>query len=324
MRAMILAAGLGLRLRPLTDLRPKPALPVRGVPLLAYALAWLQRQGVQEVAINLHHHPRTARDAAEAWCPPGLSLYFSEEEHLLDTGGGIRRVADFLAESDPALVIAGDMLVDFELAPLVEAHRAAGRRATLVLREDARAALFGTLGTDAAGRIRRIARRFDLGGERRAGLYVSANLFSPRAFESLPDREIFSHLDDWLAPELANGAGDIGSSYLEPGHSRWEPVGTPAEYLRTNLEPLALSYWPGDAPARARGTRFTPDLVVGAGAVLGRGVHLERAVVWDGERVPDTFCGRDGIFAGGRFHRVEVEQGVREIRPLAPTQEKRE
>ena len=304
MRAMILAAGLGTRVRPFSDLRPKPALPVRGVPLIAYALHWLRREGVTETVVNLHHHPDRVRRAAEEWCPSGLQLHFSLEPTLLDTGGGIRRVANFLRESDPSLVIAGDMLVDFALAPLGEEHRSAKRRATLALRDDARAAHFGTLGVDAAGRIRRIAQRFDLGGERCAGLYVSVNLFAPAAFDALPDREVFSHLDGWLAPALAAGANDVGAHFIPSDASCWEPVGTPLEYLDANLHRPALSFWDGDRLARARGTRFAPGLVIGAGAQLDPGAQLERAVVWDGEHVPGSCRGSGGVFAGGRFHRI--------------------
>ena len=302
MRAMILAAGLGTRMQPLSTLRPKPILPVRGVPLLAYPLAWLAHQGVREVIVNLHHSPNATRAVAEVWAPPGLRVHFSEEPLLLDTGGGIRRAASFLRESDPSLVIAGDMILDLELRPLLDRHRTRGDAATLMLREDPRAARFGTIGVDAAGRVRRIARRFDLGGEERAGVYVSVNLFAARAFESLPDREVFSHLDDWLAPRLAAGATDVCGEVLAPADCLWEPVGTPAEYLEANLRPQPLSYFDADARARATGTRIEAGLVIGAGATLGRGVALERAVVWDGERVPDEFHGRNGIFAGAAFH----------------------
>src|SRR5690606_29442941 len=102
MRAMILAAGLGTRMRPLSALRPKPALPVRGLPLVAWPLAALARAGVREAIVNLHHLAGTMRAAAEAWAPPGLRLAFSEEPALLGTGGGLRRAVAFLRESDPS------------------------------------------------------------------------------------------------------------------------------------------------------------------------------------------------------------------------------
>ncbi len=307
MRAMILAAGVGTRLRPLTEYRPKPALPVRGIPLVAYTLAWLAHQGVREVVLNLHHEPERLRADAERWAPAGLALHFSEEPALLGTGGGIRRATGFLRESDPCLVVAGDMLLDLDLAPLLARHRERGDAATLVLRDDSRSARFGTIGLDAQGRVRRVARRFDWGGETRAGVYVSVNLIASRAFDTLPDREVFGHLDAWWAPRIAAGADDIRGELLAPAECLWEPVGTPAEYLAVNLEPRSFAYFDADAEARRSGVRLEPGLVIGAGATLGRDVSLERAVVWDGESVPEGFRGHDGVFACGRFHPCPAE-----------------
>jgi NDP-sugar pyrophosphorylase family protein len=299
---MILAAGLGTRMQPLSTLRPKPVLPVLGIPLVAWPLAWLARHGVREVVLNVHHLPHATRAAAEAWAPPGLTVHFSEEPDLLDTGGGIRRAAEFLRESDPSVVIAGDMICDLDLARLVARHRARGDRLTIALREDPRGERFGTIGLDPDGRVRRIARRFDLGGETQAGVNVSAYVLSAKAFETLPARTVFNHLDDWVAPELAAGADDLCGVVMAPATLLWEPVGTPAEYLAVNLSVPPVSYFDASARARALGVRLEPDLVIGAGARLGHGVRLRRAVVWDGESVPDGLHGEDGVFAGGRFH----------------------
>ncbi len=302
MRAMIVAAGLGTRLRPLSELRPKPAVPVRGLPLVAYPLALLAHAGVTEVMLNVHHHPDVLIEAAEAWRPTSLDLRFSHEPQLLDTGGGIARVADFLRESEPCLLLGGDMIVDLDLGALVEAHLRSGRTVTAVLRRDPRAERFGTMGVDAVGRVRRIGRRFDLGGETDAGVYTWVNVVSGAAFDSLPDRQVFSHLDHWWAPELARGSDRIGAVVVEADACHWEPVGTPAEYLHVNLALPPLSYLDVDARARATGTRLEPELVIGAGAELAPDVRLRRAVVWDGERVPSGTVGSEGVFAGGRFH----------------------
>ncbi|MCL4683305.1 NDP-sugar synthase [Myxococcota bacterium] len=307
MRAMILAAGLGARMQPLSALRPKPVLPVVGIPLVAWPLAWLARHGVREVVLNLHHLPHATRAAAEAWTPPGLAVRFSEEPDLLDTGGGIRRAAPFLRESDPSIVISGDMICDFDLSALVARHRARGDRLTLALRDDPRGDRFGTIGLDSEGRMRRIARRFDLGGEIEAGVNVSVYVFARRAFDSLPARRVFNHLDDWVAPELASGAQDLRGERFSGETLLWEPVGTPSEYLAVNLELPTVSYFDAPCRARALGVRIEPGLVIGAGAKLEPGVRLRRAVVWNDELVPEGLHAEGGVFAGGRFHRCESE-----------------
>lgn len=299
---MILAAGLGTRLAPLTDYRPKPVVPVRGIPLLAYGLALLARHGVDEVVINVHHMPEAVEAAARHWAPERLGLHFSNEPELLGTGGGIKAVADFLRGSDPWLLLGGDMLLDFDLTGMVRRHREREDSVSLLLRDDPRGATFGTVGVDEEGRVRRIGRRFDLGGETQSGLYAHATVLSAAALDSLPPARNFGHLDGWIAPRLAAGARDVRGEIAGSGDCVWEPVGTPAEYLAANLAPPKLSYLDADAMAEREGTRFEPDLVIGAGARLGEGVRLERAVVWDGERVPAGLEARDGVFAGGRFH----------------------
>lgn len=301
---MIVAAGLGTRLRPLTDLRPKPALPVRGIPLIGYQLALLRAHGVSEVVINLHHLADVLEEAARAHCPPGLTLCFSREETLLGTGGGLRRVAGFLAESDPCLVLGGDMLLDADLGELVARHRAHGDAVTMLLKQDARVATFGSVGADAEGRVRRIGSRLDLGGEVRAGVYVWANVVSRKALETLPQREVFGHLDHWIGPLLSAGARDIRAEFETGGADRWEPAGTLPEYLAANLDPMPTSYLDAAGRSRAGGTRIEGDLVLGAGATLGAGASLHRVVVWDGEHVPAGLAASDGIFAGGAFHPV--------------------
>jgi len=300
---MIVAAGLGTRLRPLTELRPKPALPVRGIPLIAYTLALLARHGVTDVIVNAHHLPDTLMDAARRHCPLDMELRFSIEAELLDTGGGIRRVADFLRQSDPCLIVAGDMLLDADLSALVASHRERRDAWTMLLRAgDPREKAFGTIGVDSENRVRRIGTRHDFGGEHRAGLYAWANVVAARAFDSLPEREIFSHFDGWIAPQLASGATDIRGEIVASDEFVWEPVGTPAEYLAANLDPNQLSYQAAIADAQRAGARIEGDVVIGAGAELGPGARLQRAVVWDGEHVPAGLDASDGVFAGGAFH----------------------
>jgi NDP-sugar pyrophosphorylase family protein len=241
-------------------------------------------------------------EAARRWCPPAIDLRFSFEPELLDTGGAIRAVADFLRESDPFLLIGGDMLLDFDLGALVERHRARRAAVTLLLRDDPRMEGFGSIGIDTQGCVRRIGSRFDLGGATRAGLYTWVNVVSAGALGSLPERKIFGHLDHWIAPRLAAGARDVHAELAAPEACLWEPVGTPSEYLEANLRPLRFSYLDAEAIARRAGTRFEPGLVIGAGAKLGAGASLRRAVVWDREIVPPGLQAQDGVFAGGSFH----------------------
>ena len=298
---MIVAAGLGTRLRPLSHLCPKPAMPIRGIPMIGYQLALLAHCGVSEVMINTHHLSDLLIEAAERTCPSGLTLHFSVEEKLLDTGGGLRRAAAFLRESDPCLIVGGDMLLDADLSALMRRHRERDSAVTLLLLDDPRASEFGSIGVDAEGRLRRIGARFDLGGEVRSGLYTWANVFAARVFDTFPERDVFNHLDDWLAPLLAAGAEDIRGEVLGQSACSWTPVGTMVEYLSANLEPPQLSYFDADAAALGLGVRIEGNVVLGAGARIDAGASLQRVVVWSGESV-GSLTARDGVFAGGSFH----------------------
>lgn len=301
MRGLILAAGLGERIRPLSDLRPKPALPVLGLPVIGFGLRLLARHGVRELAVNRHHLPGELERAVESHRPEGTTVRWSDEPELLGTGGALRRVRDFLAGSDPCVMLAGDMLLDVDLSKLVDLHRTRGDAVTFLLKEDRRGPVFGTMGVDSAGRLRRVGGHFDLGGEVRAGVYAHATVISARALSTLPDREAFNHLTEWIVPLLAEGADDVRAEVLGEGEGAWEPVGTPSEYLDANLAFPRLSYAEADDLTRETGARRDGDVVLGPGASLGRDVRLERVVVWDGERVPDGLEARDGVFAGGRF-----------------------
>jgi NDP-sugar pyrophosphorylase family protein len=193
------------------------------------------------------------------------------------------------------------MLLDADLGALVRHHREREAAATLLLLDDPRAAEFGSIGVDAEGCLRRIGARFDLHGEVRSGLYTWANVFAARIFDAFPEREVFSHLDDWLTPLLASGSRDILGKVAEPRECAWTPVGTLGEYLNANFEAPHLSYFDADAAALRLGVQTRENVVLGAGATLDAGASLDRVVVWSGESV-GPLNARNGVFAGGSFH----------------------
>lgn len=314
MRAMILAAGLGTRLRPLSELRAKPSLPVHGRPVISLLLEILARQGCTEVMINLHHRPDTIRAAVGSDHPANLEIVWSEEPMPLGTGGGIRRAAGFLREAGACIVLAGDMLIDVPLRTLFEKHVASGRHATLLLRADSRDTQFGTIGLDSSGHVTRIGRQRlraldDM--EEACGLFTGVRFFSREILDHWPSETptnargtVFEDLRDWLVPGIETRGERVGAEIIDARDSVWEPVGTPAEYLRVNLSPPelptlggAVEHWGGEVDVTgARG-----DVIVSRKAFVDSSARLARCVVWDGERVPAGFRGHDGVFAGGTF-----------------------
>jgi NDP-sugar pyrophosphorylase family protein len=320
MKAMILAAGLGTRLEPLTVDRAKPTLTVLDEPVILTLVRMIASQGIREVVVNTHAHPESVHEALrDAPCP----VAFSHEEHLLRTGGGIRAARRLLGGQDPFLILNGDMLIDLDLAAIQRTHRTHGAVATLGLREDPRKDRFGTLGYDRRGTVTRITDLVAVGPEESNGLFVGVHLVEPEVFGLMPDTPNFDIVRHVYVPELRNGAQL--AAFVQPPDARWVPVGTPADLLDANL--AALSHWAdgraaGDqavhigagasirgeleAPvwigAQARvgsGARVGPGVILGTGAQVGEGARLERVVVLSGSRLPPGRVLRDAVVGPG-------------------------
>src|SRR6266508_1944534 len=124
MRAMILAAGLGTRLRPLTYVMPKPVAPVLNRPIVAWIAELLRQHGFDDVVTNLSYRPEQIREVLGGGSDFGLRITYSDEREPLGTAGGVGKVRDFLSETDSFLIISGDALTTIDLAAMREAHQA--------------------------------------------------------------------------------------------------------------------------------------------------------------------------------------------------------
>lgn len=132
--AFILGAGLGTRLRPLTDNTPKPLLPIGGRPIITYAMEHLQVAGVQRFIINTHHCAARYAEVFPEGSWRGIPITFRHEPILLDTAGGIKNIEDLIDEDDRIIVYNGDIISSLPLAPLLERHASGNAEVTLVLR----------------------------------------------------------------------------------------------------------------------------------------------------------------------------------------------
>lgn len=183
MRAFLLAAGLGTRLRPLTEKTPKPLLPVGGVPLIFFALARLRRHDITQVGINLHHLgeqiPALLGDGAKL----GLRIRYFREEKLLGTGGAIRNAREFL-EGEPFLLWNADTILDIDLGQLIAAHREHAGVATLALSSRASVEEFGGLRYDELGKIRGL-QAAGVALADRAAVFAGASILDPEIFSFL-------------------------------------------------------------------------------------------------------------------------------------------
>lgn len=304
MIAMVLAAGLGTRLRPLTQTLAKPALPILGTTLLEENLGLLARAGIDEVVVNAHHLADTVADVAHrAANRLGLKVHLSIEwPDVRGTGGALVAARPLLDRGEAFLLVNGDVLTDLDPSAAIEAHRSRGAASTMILRPMPEGADYGAVEVDEAGLVARIAghgRALTPGEEVESYLFTGIHVLSPAIFEMLPEQGMSCVNRQGQSQLIAAGAKVL--AHVEPA-GRWSDVGTHDRYLEANLDRLLGRYDLPLATGMARevepGVWVDPTASVSSDAALqgpcfvGPGVTIEagarvgpRAVILQGARV---------------------------------------
>lgn len=232
-RAMVLAAGRGTRLAPLTDRIPKPMAPVAGRPMLDWVLAFLRAGGIEDVVINLHHLGHVIEEHVGDGARHGLSVRYSHEPEILDTGGGIKRAQPLLG-GEPFVVVNGDSLLDLALAEVVAFHEHRGGIATIAVRPDPEAARYGLVELDDDDRLRRISGRPD--GVDVAGLrpfmFPGLHILDPTVFDAMEEDVAFG-IARVTYPRLIEAGTPVFG--FETG-ARWINIDTPAAMASASAE----------------------------------------------------------------------------------------
>jgi NDP-sugar pyrophosphorylase family protein len=224
---MVLAAGQGTRLKPVTERMPKALVPVAGRPMIEYALLLLRRHGIQDIVINLHHFGDQIEDRLGDGRALGLSVRYSHEPELLDTGGGLLKAREFLSDGT-FIVINTDVLIDLDLTALLQFHDNAGAVATLVLRPDPRADEFGSMDIDEDGRIIRFLKSrapIEPNGALRKLMFTGVQVLEPRIFDHMqeqPPRAKFSTTRDTYPRMILAGERLFGFPFT----GFWQDLGT--------------------------------------------------------------------------------------------------
>ena len=308
MRAMVMAAGLGKRLRPLTWEIPKPLVPVANRPIMEHILVRLARDGFTDVVANLHWFPETIRGHFGDGSSVGVDLTWSEEEELLGTAGGVRNVRDFFGE-DPFLVMAGDALTDIDLAGLAEAHAANDWIATLAVKRVTNTSEYGVVVTGSDGRIQGFQEKPDpaeaLSNLGNCGIYV----FSPEIFDYFPDRPFVDWAQDVFPALLENDVpfyvheideywNDVGSLH-ELRSGTFDALEGKLRLERTGTE-LDEGLFVGEGTELEDVTFVGPPVWVGRDCEIGVGTRLMGPlVIGDNCRIGDTSALRDTIVFPG-------------------------
>jgi len=250
MDGMILAAGLGTRLQPLTDDIPKALVPVRGVPVLELVARRLITAGVDRLVINTHHHAEQITAFVRGRDGFGVSVDFSHEaERPMDTGGGIKRAAGLFRRDGPILVHNVDVLSGVDLSALVRVHRAAGALATLAVRRPAggRYVLVSGTGRFCGYGSRDGGQHVVVGCDDETGLgratFCGIQVLDPTFPERITEDGVFSII--YVYARLA-GSGEAVQTY-DIGHAPWMDIGTHEDLAIANQLPPSGDLWPFSA-----------------------------------------------------------------------------
>lgn len=234
MKAMILAAGLGTRLRPLTDSTPKPLLPVSGTPMIVWNLLLLKRHGIRDVIINLHHLGTMISQALGDGRTLGMRIVYSHEPVILGTGGGIKQAEPYF-HGEPILVLNGDTLFELDLDALMAFHREREAAATLVLRKDPEAARWGLVEvTDRAEVVRITGRGRTETAPASARMFAGIHILHPRLLRYLPAGKECSIIDAYVQG-IQEGERILGYDF----DGFWSDVGTPERYAQVEQDAAA-------------------------------------------------------------------------------------
>jgi mannose-1-phosphate guanylyltransferase len=285
-QAFVLGAGLGERLRPLTDQLPKPLIPVFHQPLITYAFDHLMAAGVHEFVVNTHHLPEAYSRAFPEGSYRGAPIAFRHEAPVrLETAGGIANVRDLLRD-EPFIVYNGDILTNLPLEPLIRSHEEEGNLVTLALRSSGPALHIGY--DDATGRVTDIRNKLGTGNNG-THLFTGIYICSPE-------------FHDWLTPGKVESVIPIFLKMIEQGGHWWD-LGSRAAYLEAHN---ALHQQGETAPAISAKARIDSAAVlrglnvIGDDAVVENGAEIEDCILWPGA------C----VSTGARLKRCIIRSGI--------------
>ncbi len=320
---MILAAGLGTRLRPITYEIPKPMVPVLNRPLMEHIVRLLARHGFTETIANLHWFPETIEGRFGDGSEFGVDLSYSHEDRLLGTAGGVRNAAEFLGDS--FLVVAGDALTDIDFSAMREFHESHDGIATLATKRVPDTDQYGVVIAGEDGRIQGFQEKPDPAEALSDLANTCIYMFRSEVFDFFPGPGTSKAAKPNDSEEFADWAMDVFPLLLEndvPFYSHeidayWNDIGNLDELRQGNLDALRGQVRvDSDAPEVAEGVLSSSELgdaevtapaLVGAGVELGEGVRIEGpAILGDGCRVGAGACIRNSIL----LERTELVPGA--------------
>ena len=284
-QALVLAAGLGTRLQPLTLARAKPAIPVGGEPLIRRIVRWLVSHGATKTVVNLHHLPDTITAVVGDGSDLGASIRYSwEQPTILGSAGGPRQALDIIG-AGLFFIVNGDTLTDVDLGAMARAHGQSGGLVTLAVVPNREPDRYGGVRLDAGGRVAGFVRR---GSPQPSYHFIGVQIAHASAFRSLAPATPASSIGG-VYDELVRSAPGAVHGFVS--EARFWDVGTPADYWATSMA-FASAAGDGSQTVAGHRARLSPSARVSRSILwddveVGEAASLEECIVTDGVSVPD-------------------------------------
>ncbi len=291
MKSMILAAGVGSRLEPLTCNIPKPMVPVVNRPAMEHIINLLVKNGINQVAANLWYLPEKVQNYFGDGSKFGVELRYSVEKELMGTAGGVKKLEPFL--NDTFVIISGDAVTDVDLWDMVDYHKKVGAIATIALKEVPDPRQFGVVITESDGKIKAFQEKPKaeeaLSRLANTGIYV----FEPEIFKMIPAETVFDFGKELFPKLVENGAAFYG--YQMKGY--WCDIGSLTQYRLAHYDILKgmvkmeiPGIWHANAVYVGDRTTIAPTARIGSKVVIGRNCHIGDGVEIFGETVIGDNC----------------------------------
>lgn len=283
MRAIVLSAGYGTRLWPLTEDRTKPAIPILGKPLVGYVAEYLATYGCDEIVVNLHHRPDSVRKALGDGSQFNVKLHYVEEPEILGTSGALDNARDFFLD-DTFLVVNGKIITDIDLSAALKTHRETKALATLVLLPNSKRELFSKVNTE--GELITGFGGMPTQNDDSPLMFTGIQILEPEIFNYIP-RGVFSHSTTDVYPQaIAKGERVVA----HVGSGRWRELSTLQRYLDISLELL---------------DEAGHDISVGTACTIDDGAEISQAILWDRVHVDSGAKVKRSVLADG----VQIKPG---------------
>jgi NDP-sugar pyrophosphorylase family protein len=286
LRALVMTAGLGTRLRPLTYLRAKAAVPVNGQTLAQRAVRWLVAEGVTDLVLNLHHHPGSIAASVGDGSDMGARVRYSWEQPVLGSAGGPRHALPLLVDGgdrDTFLIVNGDTLTNVDLGAMERHHVESGALVTMALIRNPRPEQYGGVLVGGDARVTGFTRA---GATRENYHFIGVQFVQARTFSTLPDGVPAESVNSLYPRLMASEPGSVAAFISE---ATFQDIGTPADYLRTSLH---LAEYEGDRLRDGRNSRIYESAEIHRTAVwddvvIGAHARLTECIIGDRVTIPD-------------------------------------